>query len=120
MLAEGFEGSPDHLLVGDEDLGLIERNAERLGVGDLRTDQAHLVGQMLGRAAERDDVALLQHEVRVGAQRLAAARDIDDAVFGIDLAEVRNALADLGRIFQPVGAQAELADSRSGRRLRDP
>ena len=108
LLAEGFEGASDHLLVGDEDLGLVQGNAERLGVGDLGADQAHLLGQMLGRTTQRDDVALLQHQVGIGAQRLAATRHVDDAIFGIGLAEVGNALADLGRIFQPVGAQAEL------------
>ena len=120
LLAERFEGPSDHILVGDKDIGLIKGNAERFGVGNLRTNQAHLVGEMLGRTAQRDDVALLQHEVGIGSQRLAAARHVHDAIFGIGLAEARNAHADLGRIFQPVGAQAELSIAGESRRLRDP
>ncbi len=106
-LAEGFEGASDHLLVGDEDLGLVQRNAERLGIGNLRTDQAHLVGQMLGRAAERDDVALLQHEVGSAPSCSPPRTTLTMRYSGLVLRKLGNGLADLGRIFQPVGAQAE-------------
>ena len=87
FLPERFQLLADIFLVGDEDLGLIERNAERLGIGDFRTDQAHLVGQGFGRTAERDDVALLQHKRGIGAELLACPGDIDDPVFGMGSGE---------------------------------
>ena len=53
-VAELLQRLADELLVGDEDLGLVERDVERLRVGDLRTDQAHVVGESPSAAAERD------------------------------------------------------------------
>ncbi|XUJ35110.1 hypothetical protein ACQ5SK_04890 [Bradyrhizobium japonicum] len=63
---------------------------------------------MLCRAAQRDNVALLKHEVRIGPHRLAASQYVGDAIFGVLLAEALDALADLGRVLQPVGTRAEL------------
>src|SRR4051812_24848268 len=64
---------------------------------------------MLGRSAERDDVALLQQKVGIGSQRLAGPYNVCDPIFGIDLAEFGNAHSNLGGVLQPVSAQSELA-----------
>src|SRR5262245_28473333 len=96
LIAERLKGASNHLLVGNENVGLIERNIERLGVGDLGTDQAHLFGEVRGRAAQRDDVPLLQHEARIGPHRFSTTQDVGDAILGIGLAETLDALADLG------------------------
>ena len=46
-----------------------------------------------------------------GSQLLATASDVDDALFRVLLTKPGNGLADLGRIFQPVGAKAERSEA---------
>jgi hypothetical protein len=81
----------------------------------------------MNQRAPRNDVALPQHQIGRGSQLLATASDVDDARFRVLLAKPGNGLADLGRIFQPVGAQAERSEAgeaaaylcRPGRDLLD-
>src|SRR5438045_9705077 len=64
---------------------------------------------MLGRAAQRDDVAFPQYKISIRSQRLAAPQNVCNAIFGIDVAELGNADSNLGGVLQPVSAQSELA-----------
>jgi DNA-binding beta-propeller fold protein YncE len=66
LVPKGLESPSDHILVGDENIGLIQGHPERLGVGNLRANQAHLVGEILRRSTQRDDVSLLEHKVGIG------------------------------------------------------
>ena len=59
----------------------------------------------MNQRAPHNDVALPQHQIGRGSQLLATASDVDDARFRVLLAKPGNGLADLGRIFQLVGAQ---------------
>ena len=65
----------------------------------------------MNQRAPHNDVALPQHQIGRGSQLLATASDVDDARFRVLLAKPGNGLADLGRIFQPVGAQAERSEA---------
>ena len=107
--AELLQLLADHLLVGDQDLGLVERDVERLGVRHFGADQAHVVGHRLEPAAERDHVALLQHEVvgrRPGARR--RARTLTTLYCGILAAGTGcTRLAGDLVVRQPVGAQRQ-------------
>ena len=116
--AERDELAVDDRLVGHKDFGLIERDIERLLVRDFRTDQAHLVGQAFDLAAERDHVAFLQHDRRIRSERVLASHHVDDAIFGMLLAELLDALAGRRGILQLVGPQSEGTEAREARRLR--
>ena len=72
VLRNSFSSLPIHLLVGDQDLGLVERDVEHLRVRHLRADQAHLLGHAppaARRARSRRPSATRARPARRGARR---------------------------------------------------
>ena len=117
FLTEGLQRPADVLLVGDEDVGLIERHVECVLIRNFRPNETHLVGECLdvGPPSAMTSPFCM---TSVGDRRpgLAAADDVGDAVFRIGPPKIGDALAGGRGVLQPVGAQPERAYSRSDHR----
>ena len=74
LVAEILQRPAFDLLAGHQNLRLIDRNVERLRIRHLRPDQPHVFGQILQTSAERDHIAGLQTDVRIGAHRWRRSR----------------------------------------------
>src|SRR5687768_6014803 len=96
----------EHLLVCDQDFGLIQRNVERFGVDYFGTDQAEILGQVLQLATQRDDIALLQTHLCAGADALSATNNIDDAILRKLLPKLRDGLARGRIVLELVGTES--------------
>ena len=117
LVAERFQLAANHLLIGDENLTLVQGNVERALIGDLGPDKTHLLGQFLSAPAEGNDIPPLQYERRLGSQLLVAANHVHDPVFGMRLAEARDSLVRRSRILEPIGPQTSGTKTGQARTL---